>query len=100
MYDCFYNKATLVDLVSSTNTSPDIEFNLVEIQILLFFKLCQYLNNAECFLKIYFLFIMFMYKRYVSMIRKYHNHEGAQRLSGRVLDSRPTGLRFEPHRRH
>ena len=26
--------------------------------------------------------------------------EGAQRLSGRVLDSRPKGRRFEPHRRH
>ena len=25
---------------------------------------------------------------------------GAQRLSGRVLDSRPKGRRFEPHRRH
>ena len=27
-------------------------------------------------------------------------HEGAQWLSGRVLDSRPRGRRFEPHRRH
>ena len=26
--------------------------------------------------------------------------EGAQWLSGRVLDSRPKGRRFEPHRRH
>ena len=25
---------------------------------------------------------------------------GAQWLSGRVLDSRPKGLGFEPHRRH
>ena len=25
---------------------------------------------------------------------------GAQWLSGRVLDSRPRGCRFEPHRRH
>ena len=25
---------------------------------------------------------------------------GAQWLSGRVLDSRPKGHRFEPHRRH
>ena len=25
---------------------------------------------------------------------------GAQWLSGRVLDSRPSGRRFEPHRRH
>ena len=25
---------------------------------------------------------------------------GAQWLSGRVLDSRPRGSRFEPHRRH
>ena len=27
-------------------------------------------------------------------------HEGAQWLSGRVLDSRPKGRGFEPHRRH
>ena len=27
-------------------------------------------------------------------------YEGAQWLSGRVLDSRPKGRRFEPHRRH
>ena len=26
--------------------------------------------------------------------------EGAQWLSGRVLDSRPKGCGFEPHRRH
>ena len=26
--------------------------------------------------------------------------EGAQWLSGRVLDLNPTGRRFEPHRRH
>ena len=26
--------------------------------------------------------------------------QGAQRLSGRVLDSRPKGRRFEPHRHH
>ena len=26
--------------------------------------------------------------------------QGAQWLSGRVLDSRPKGRRFEPHRRH
>ena len=26
--------------------------------------------------------------------------QGAQWLSGRVLDSRPKGLGFEPHRRH
>ena len=28
------------------------------------------------------------------------NKEGAQWLSGRVLDSRPRGRGFEPHRRH
>ena len=27
-------------------------------------------------------------------------HLGVQWLSGRVLDSRPRGRRFEPHRRH
>ena len=29
-----------------------------------------------------------------------HIHEEAQWLSGRVLDSRPRGRGFEPHRRH
>ena len=28
------------------------------------------------------------------------SHVGAQWLSGRVFDSRPKGLGFEPHRRH
>ena len=28
------------------------------------------------------------------------HHAGAQWLSGRVLDSRPKGRGFEPHRRH
>ena len=28
------------------------------------------------------------------------NNEGAQWLSGRVLDSRPRGQGFEPHQRH
>ena len=56
-------------------------------------------------------FVMFKWyeKKYVSMIRKYHNNtpqinsrhrEGAQWLSGKVLDSRPKGRGFEPHRRH
>ena len=30
----------------------------------------------------------------------YHSFDGAQWLSGRVLDSRPKGRGFEPHRRH
>ena len=30
----------------------------------------------------------------------YNLSEGAQWLSGRVLDSRPRGRGFEPHRRH
>ena len=29
-----------------------------------------------------------------------HSMSGAQWLSGRVLDSRPKGSGFEPHRRH
>ena len=29
-----------------------------------------------------------------------NSHEGAQWLSGRVLDSRPKGRGIEPHRRH
>ena len=32
--------------------------------------------------------------------RCYHTGWGAQWLSGRVLDSRPRGRGFEPHRRH
>ena len=28
------------------------------------------------------------------------SYKGAQWLNGRVLDSRPKGCRFEPHRRH
>ena len=42
----------------------------------------------------------------VSLIHKLFNQtvmgkqEGAQWLSGRVLDSRPKGRGFEPHRRH
>ena len=31
---------------------------------------------------------------------QYSKNEGAQWLSGRVLDSRPRGCGFEPHRRH
>ena len=31
---------------------------------------------------------------------KYKNFMGAQWLSGRVLDSRPRGCGYEPHRRH
>ena len=30
----------------------------------------------------------------------YDHDQGAQWLSGRVLDSRPKGRGFEPHRRH
>ena len=39
----------------------------------------------------------------IKSLRKLPNlqyYEGAQWLSGRVLDSRPRGRRFEPHRRH
>ena len=34
------------------------------------------------------------------MIHVLPNNQGAQWLSGRVLDSRPKGREFEPHRRH
>ena len=30
----------------------------------------------------------------------YKQYRGAQWLSGRVLDLRPRGCRFQPHRRH
>ena len=46
---------------------------------------------------------LFAHTKIVSMTRTYHkvNHKlGAQWLSGRVLDSRPKGCGFEPHRRH
>ena len=35
-----------------------------------------------------------------SNIEPLRSHKGAQWLSGRVLDSRPKGRGFEPHRRH
>ena len=37
-----------------------------------------------------------------SQIMSYNQfiYKGAQRFSGRVLDSRPSGAGFEPHRRH
>ena len=34
------------------------------------------------------------------LLKAYMKAEGAQWLSGRVLDSRPKGHGFEPHRRH
>ena len=36
----------------------------------------------------------------VRYILSYEHQKGAQWLSGRVLDSRPRGRGFEPHRRH
>ena len=38
------------------------------------------------------------YTKFWSLLKD--NHQGAQWLSGRVLDSRPKGRGFEPHRRH
>ena len=39
--------------------------------------------------------------RFISSLISTHKHLlGAQWLSGRVLDSRPSGHGFEPHRRH
>ena len=35
-----------------------------------------------------------------SRVSDFNNRIGAQWLSGRVLDSRPKGRGFEPHRRH
>ena len=35
-----------------------------------------------------------------ALVSLYKCSEGAQWLSGRVLDSRPKGRGFEPHRRH
>ena len=42
------------------------------------------------------------YKKILALylLRKILSFEGAQWLSGRVLDSRPKGSGFEPHRRH
>ena len=39
------------------------------------------------------------FKKLVQVLN-YLFHMGAQWLSGRVLDSRPKGSGFEPHRRH
>ena len=48
---------------------------------------------------------MLLWKLYRSMIARFVfltsvTIQGAQWLSGRVLDSRPKGRGFEPHRRH
>ena len=37
---------------------------------------------------------------YIDLLRENMKNLGAQWLSGRVLDSRPKGRGFEPHRRH
>ena len=37
---------------------------------------------------------------YTKKRKEKKKRKGAQWLSGRVLDSRPKGRRFEPHRRH
>ena len=36
----------------------------------------------------------------MNVIERYKHFVGAQWLSGRVLDSRPKGRGFKPHRRH
>ena len=36
----------------------------------------------------------------IAILTFYARNEGAQWLSGRVLDLRPRGPKFEPHRRH
>ena len=38
--------------------------------------------------------------RWVTKFKSLNRMLGAQWLSGRVLDSRPKGRGFEPHRRH
>ena len=57
--------------------------------------------DSKCF--------VFIYRKTLSMAGIYigynlnartHTMKGAQWLSGRVLDSRPKGRGFEPHRRH
>ena len=39
-------------------------------------------------------------KHQIPQNRTFNQPKGAQWLSGRVLDSRPKGRGFEPHRRH
>ena len=41
-----------------------------------------------------------IFQKKEAYIMDYVRNIGAQWLSGRVLDSRPTGRGFEPHRRH
>ena len=43
--------------------------------------------------------ILFLYNRH-GFFRNGSMKQGGQWLSGRVLDSRPSGRGFEPHRRH
>ena len=54
-------------------------------------------SNNDCWLHCVYLIF-----RIVNMLNVFHNpfSWGAQWVSGRVLDSRPKGRGFEPHRRH
>ena len=56
------------------------------------------IQNAFCFCHLRKCFIIFLANS-VDPDQTAHR-EGAQWLSGRVLDSRPKGRGFEPHRRH
>ena len=53
----------------------------------------------QCKLKVWFSFL-FLTFNIINQLCHTIMHQGAQWLSGRVLDSGPKGRGFEPHRRH
>ena len=58
-------------------------------------KITRYRSNLSYFIPFIFIFLILIFS-----IRSRIKGKGAQWLSGRVLDSRPKGRGFEPHRRH
>ena len=69
---------------------------LFSIEIIVFFKALKFL-----FKQINRILHLLSFHMKFKKVREFHFHfKGAQWLSGRVLDSRPKGHGFEPHRRH
>ena len=58
---------------------------------------CKLVSSLECSLQCSAIFVLV---GQFPVSQKPQIHGGAQWLSGRVLDSRPRGRGFEPHRRH
>ena len=60
-------------------------------------KYCKMLQGEHSAILLTFIKLPFVIKVFVLYVFEWY---GAQWLSGRVLDSRPRGCGFEPHRRH